>query len=250
VNGLTLFQAGTYWWTAAYSGDTANNPVASGCGDESVTIAKASPTITTRPGGGGPPGTGTNDTANLAGGSSPTGTIEFKLYGPSPTPDCTGTPIDDETFTVNGNGTYGIVNGLTLFQAGTYWWTAAYSGDTANNPVASGCGDEKVTVTPGAATSLVVALPSTATAGTPVDMTVTAEDAYGNVVPGYTGTVHFTSSDPGAVLPADYTFTAADHGTHTFTGGVTFGTTGTQSVTATDTITASITGTSGPVTVS
>ena len=37
-------------------------------------------------------------------------------------------------------------------------------------------------------------------------MTVTAVDAYGNVATGYTGTVHFTSSDGQAVLPANYTF--------------------------------------------
>ena len=52
---------------------------------------------------------------------------------------------------------------------------------------------------------------------------------------GYTGTVHFTSSDAQAGLPADYTFTAADAGSHTFT--VTLKTAGTQSITATDTAT-------------
>ena len=46
--------------------------------------------------------------------------------------------------------------------------------------------------------------------------TVTAYDAYGNLATGYVGTVHFTSSDPKAVLPANDTFTAADAGVHTF----------------------------------
>ena len=46
--------------------------------------------------------------------------------------------------------------------------------------------------------------------------TVTAQDAYGNRATGYTGTVHFTSSDAQASLPVDYTFTAADAGMHTF----------------------------------
>ena len=58
---------------------------------------------------------------------------------------------------------------------------------------------------------------------------------------GYTGTVHFTSSDGSAVLPANYTFTAGDAGTHVFS--VTLKTAGTQSITATDTVTGSITGT-------
>src|SRR5262249_30128576 len=65
--------------------------------------------------------------------------------------------------------------------------------------------------------------------------TVTARDAQGNPFPGYRGTVHFTSSDPQASLPADYTFTAADMGVHTFTA--TLRTVGTQSITATDTAT-------------
>jgi hypothetical protein len=65
-------------------------------------------------------------------------------------------------------------------------------------------------------------------------------DAYGNRVSSYTGTVHFTSSDAKAVLPADYTFKAADNGTHVFI--VTLWSDGTQSVTATDTATPSITG--------
>jgi hypothetical protein len=51
---------------------------------------------------------------------------------------------------------------------------------------------------------------------------------------GYVGTVHFTSSDPQAMLPADYTFTSADNGTHTFSN-IVLKTSGTQSITLTDT---------------
>ena len=66
-------------------------------------------------------------------------------------------------------------------------------------------------------------------------------DAYGNRVSGYRGTVHFTSSDAKAKLPANYKFTAADAGTHVFT--VILKTAGTQWVRARDTVTATITGT-------
>jgi hypothetical protein len=76
----------------------------------------------------------------------------------------------------------------------------------------------------------VVASTATPTAGVPFQLTVKALDAYGNVVTGYRGAVHFTSSDPAAVLPADYTFTAGDKGKHTFT--VTLNTVGPQTVTA------------------
>src|SRR5262249_50762618 len=60
--------------------------------------------------------------------------------------------------------------------------------------------------------------PATAGAGVPFTITVSAKDVNGNTVTGYTGTVHFTSSDTasGVLLPGDYTFTTADQGTHTF----------------------------------
>lgn len=71
-------------------------------------------------------------------------------------------------------------------------------------------------------------------------LTVTAKNAANSTATSYLGTVHFTSSDSAAVLPADYTFTAGDLGVHVF--NVTLNTVGTRSVTATDTLTSSITG--------
>src|SRR5262249_56666554 len=64
---------------------------------------------------------------------------------------------------------------------------------------------------------------------------VVASDASNHVVKDYTGTVHFTSTDTSTntTLPADYTFTASDHGVHVFQA--TFATTGPQTITATDT---------------
>src|SRR5206468_4725580 len=81
-----------------------------------------------------------------------------------------------------------------------------------------------------AATHFVVSAPSTATAGSPFSITVTALDAFNNTATGYTGTVHFTKSDSGAgsSVPADYTFVSGDNGTHTFSNGVTFVTAGNQ----------------------
>jgi S-adenosylmethionine hydrolase len=77
----------------------------------------------------------------------------------------------------------------------------------------------------------VTGFPAT-TAGTAQKFTVKATDAYGNAVTGYTGTVTFSSSDVQAGLPASYTFTAADAGSHTFTA--TLKTAGTQAITVTD----------------
>jgi hypothetical protein len=101
-------------------------------------------------------------------------------------------------------------------------------------------GNVSTTVTSAAATHFLVSAPATATAGTSFTVTVSALNASNNVDAGYRGTVHFVSSDGQAILPADYTFTAGDAGTHTFT--VTLGTAGSQSITATDVATSTITG--------
>jgi hypothetical protein len=92
---------------------------------------------------------------------------------------------------------------------------------------------------------IVSGFPSPTTAGIPESFTVTLKDAYGNIASGYRGTVRFTSSDGKAVLPANYTFTAADAGVHTFSA--TLKTAGTQSITATDSATGGLTGTDGSI---
>jgi hypothetical protein len=106
--------------------------------------------------------------------------------------------------------------------------------------------DRGITVNPATASSMSVAgFPTPATAGVAGNVAVTLKDPYGNIARGYTGTVHFTSSDARVVLPANYTFTATDAGAHTFS--TTLKTAGTQSLTATDTVTASLTGTDGGI---
>jgi hypothetical protein len=83
-------------------------------------------------------------------------------------------------------------------------------------------------------------LPNPDPAGVVQSLTVTAKDPFGNTATGYVGTVHFTSSDPAAVLPGDFVFQSGDAGTHVFS--VTLKTAGTRSVTATDTANSSIAG--------
>ncbi|MDP1804959.1 MAG: hypothetical protein Q8K72_07330, partial [Acidimicrobiales bacterium] len=53
---------------------------------------------------------------------------------------------------------------------------------------------------------------ATAGTGQTFDLRVRARDDGGSVDTGYRGTVHFSSTDAGAVLPPDYTFTEADAG--------------------------------------
>src|SRR5207244_2266170 len=66
------------------------------------------------------------------------------------------------------------------------------------------------------------------------------KDAFSNTATGYVGTVHFSSTDASAVLPANYTFTSADAGVHNFSAALK--TTGTRAISAADTVTGSITG--------
>jgi hypothetical protein len=55
--------------------------------------------------------------------------------------------------------------------------------------------------------------------------------------------IHFTSSDPAAILPGDYQFTEVEAGSHTFTNLTALMTPGTQTITATVTTSPGINGT-------
>jgi hypothetical protein len=80
-----------------------------------------------------------------------------------------------------------------------------------------------------------------ATAGSPTSVTVTALNGINATATGYGGTVHFSSSDQAAGLPANYTFAPGDNGQHTF-ANVVFGTPGLQSLQVTDTANGAVTG--------
>jgi hypothetical protein len=112
------------------------------------------------------------------------------------------------TFTATEGGQHTFSN-LVLRQAGLLTVTGT---DTAH---ASITGSTAFTITPAAAAQIVFGVPSTFTAGVPFALTVTVQDAYGNTVTGYTGTVHFTLTGP-TMAQANYTFTATDMGSHTF----------------------------------
>ena len=73
--------------------------------------------------------------------------------------------------------------------------------------------------------------PPTVTAGSPFTVTVTAT-ADGKRDTIINGAIHFTSSDPAAVLPADSGFTPADAGSLTWTNGFILMTPGNQTISA------------------
>lgn len=142
------------------------------------------------------------------------------------------------TFAAADNGTHTF--SATLKTAGTQ--AISVSDATAGvGGVESG-----ITVNAAAASTMIAAsFPATTTAGVAGSLTVTLRDLYGNTANGYRGTVYFTSSDAKASLPANYTFTAADAGVHTFSAILK--TAGTQSITAKDTVTGSLRSTDGGI---
>jgi len=147
--------------------------------------------------------------------------------------DTTATLPADITL-VNGVGTFNV----TLKKATTSTVTAT---DTA---IASLKATAVTVVSAATASQFTVAAPATTTANTALQSQITAVDAYGNVAKGYTGTVHFTSTDSLAVLPADVTL---PNGTRQVT--VKLKTAGSQTFTATDAVNAGITATSTAITV-
>src|ERR1035437_8273112 len=108
----------------------------------------------------------------------------------------------------------------------------------------NGCGGSSGSSTPPplVATPFSVNAPATAIAGRGINITVTALDASNNTVTSYSGTVHFTSTDGQAALPADSTLT---NGTGTFSA--TLETVGGKRFTAPDTVTVWIAGTSNSI---
>jgi autotransporter-associated beta strand protein len=137
-----------------------------------------------------------------------------------------------DTTLTNGVGTFSV----TLKTAGAQALTATDSVSNSLRGSQSG-----IAVNPAATYSLTVAgFPSITTVGTAHPFTVTLRDFFGNLTPGYAGTVAFSSTDAQAALPAAYTFLAADQGTHTFSA--TLNTPGTWSLSVRDTLTSGLTG--------
>jgi hypothetical protein len=152
------------------------------------------------------------------------GTVHFTSSDPAATLPA------DYTFIATDGGVHDFTNGFTLRTAGSQTVTAT---DTVASSIT---GSASLNVSAAAAHHFQISAPASSTAGSPFDLTVTVQDAFNNTVTAYTGTVSFTSSDLGASLPANYTFTTGDNGTHTFPGGVNLVTAGSQTVTASDTV--------------
>jgi hypothetical protein len=189
---------GAYHWKVVYSGDADDQPVTSACGaaGETSQVSSAAPTISTIATDAAI-GASIHDTADLAGGVNPGGTIAFEAYGPGD-PTCAGAASFSQSVPVTGNGGYDSP-AFTPATAGSYHWTAEYSGDANNAAVASACGAAGETSTVGEATPTLATAATDAAVGSPVHDTATIAASYNAG-----GTVTFK-----AFGPADSTCTAA-----------------------------------------
>ncbi len=122
--------AGTYQWTAAYSGDANNNPVATACGDPNQRVI-ASPVYVAQTTTAARTGGQLHATTVLAGGFAPVGgTLTFTVTGPNDM-FCGGATDYTHTVAVNGTGSYDS-GSFTPTVAGTYTFRVRYSGDQDN----------------------------------------------------------------------------------------------------------------------
>jgi hypothetical protein len=132
------------------------------------------------------------------------GTVRFA------TNDSQGVVPGPYTFLPGDSGTHAF--SATLKTAGSRTISASDAAATTIQGVEGGI------VSPGPLSNLhVTGYPSPSTAGAAHSFTLAARDAYTNTIPNFAGTVHFTSTDPNASLPADYTFMPSDYGVHVFT---------------------------------
>lgn len=149
-----------------------------------------------------------------------TGTVRFSSS------DSAGSLQSSYTFSAGDHGSKSFASAVNFRTAGSQTLTVS---DAANGV----SGTATVEVKAGAAAHLALSGPSSAQPGADVAFTLSANDVYGNPASGYRGTVHFSSSDSGATLPPNYTFTSADAGQHSFS--VSFSQSGNASLSAADT---------------
>jgi subtilisin family serine protease len=139
---VTTSSIGEFQWVASYSGDPENLSATTACSDpkEQVSVAQASPALSTTASAGVPAGATINDAADLSGGFSPTGTISFQLYASSD--EYCSKPIGEalSVSVTKGNGTYESP-AITESTPGSYQWVVSYSGDANNTPAQDACND-------------------------------------------------------------------------------------------------------------
>lgn len=144
---------GAFWWRAKYSGDANNAQAIDNGQNETQHVLRANPGISTVAGSTVTLGSGQkmNDSATLTGGYNPTGLITFRLRNSSDIVLYTNSVV------VNGAGPYDTTagdnpGGYLPNAAGTYKWSAHYSGDTNNEEIDDNGDNETQLVVPASPT--------------------------------------------------------------------------------------------------
>jgi hypothetical protein len=179
--------AGTFHWSASYSGDGENAPAEANCTASSV-VTKANTGISTTATSA-TVGSAISDSATISGGVSPGGQITFKAFGPADA-TCALSPAFEVDVPVNGSGNYGSGNFVPTV-AGSYNWTASYSGDEDNPGALSGCGAANETSTVSKASPGLITTATSATVGSTISDSA-------NLSAGFTptGTITFKAFGP------------------------------------------------------
>ena len=150
---------------AAFGGVQARISYVGGSGNDVTLTAVAQPSLTGASSAGVAYGGTVSDTATLASGLAPGGTIQFLLFGAGDT-SCAGSPIFSDTTPAAGNGSYAS-GAFTPPAAGVYRWRAAYSGDASNAPATTACNQAGQSVT-------------VSKANQTIDFTLTVTPTYGD----------------------------------------------------------------------
>jgi hypothetical protein len=141
--------------------------------------------------------------ATLAGGSAPSGTITYTVFGPqsSPPSSCTSGGTTVGSARAYGDGTYQSTAGFTPPSTGQYWWYASYGGDAGDEPSASMCGPgmAETSVVPKVTPTLSASGPMGGMAGSPISASSISATLAAGSAP--TGTIAFTVFGPQSSPP-------------------------------------------------
>jgi uncharacterized repeat protein (TIGR01451 family) len=214
---VTPSSAGRWCFSAVYGGNskyfsakdnTTGTTVATETHPECFTVTKGSPAISTTASGSVVVGHAVHDTAVVSGGHNPSGTITFKLYGPSATAVCTNL-IGTVTKTFTGDGTFTSPT-LTPTTPGTYYWTASVPATQTDAAFSSPCGaaHETVVITKPTTSTTTTSSPNVTLGGKIHD---TAHVSGTSTSGAPTGTVTFLVCGPASNAELCTTTTAGEH---------------------------------------
>ena len=232
-SSVTFNSAGTFYWQASYSGDANNFATTSPCtagNDEQLTVAKASPSLTTALSAGSiTAGTAANDTATLTGAvnSTGSGTVVYRYYTNN---TCSTGTVTVNTVTVSTGGSVPNSSSVTFNSAGTFYWQASYSGDANNTATTSSCtagNNEQLTVTKASPSISTTLSAASIAAGTAANDTATLSGSVNSTGSATVTYSYYTNNTCSTGTVAVNTVTVSTGGSVPNSSSVTFGSAGT-----------------------